>query len=89
MGRMGHQRFSILLHHAEGRDASWVAERIRDRVANSISVSTNGHHERTVSIGGACLPTHASDLQGVVLTASTMLLRAKSHGGNKVCLPEV
>ncbi len=89
MGKMGPQRFSVLLHYAEGRDAYRVAERIRDRVADSIFVSNNGPYERTVSIGGACLPTHASDLKGLLRAANTMLSKAKSVGGNLVCLPEV
>jgi len=89
IGRIDHRRFSVILHHAETQNTYSVGERIRDQVENYNFVLKNSHHKRTVSVGGACFPSHTPDIQGLLLTAHEMLQRAKSSGGNKVYLPEL
>ncbi len=89
VGRIDHKRFSVILHHAEAQNTYSVGERIRDRVEHYNFVLKNSHHKRTVSVGGACFPSHTPDVQGLLLTAHEMLQRAKSVGGNKVYLPEI
>ncbi len=88
IGRIDHKRFSVILHHAETQNTYNVGERIRDRVENYNFSLKNSPHKRTVSVGGACFPSHTPDVQGLLLTAHEMLQRAKSLGGNKVYLPE-
>lgn len=88
IGRVDHRRFSVILHHAEAQNTYMVGERIRDRIENYNFVLKDNHHKRTVSVGGACFPSHTPDVQGLLLTATEMLQRAKSTGGNKVYLPE-
>ncbi len=88
VGRINHKRFSVILHHAEAQNTYSVGERIRDRVENYNFELKESPHKRTVSVGGACFPSHTPDVQGLLLTAHEMLQRAKSGGGNKVYLPE-
>lgn len=89
IGRIDHHRFSVILHHAEVPNTYSVGERIRDRVENYNFELGNRQRIRTVSVGGACFPTHTADTQGLLSTANEMLLQARSIGGNKVNLPEM
>lgn len=88
IGRVDARRFSVILHHAEPPNTLSVGERIRDRVENYNFVVKNSEHRRTVSVGGACFPSHTADIQGLLMTANEMLVRARAQGGNKVHLPE-
>lgn len=87
VGTAEDHRFCIILHHAETQGSYEVGERIRRRIAsyNFSPEKTSAH--RTVSVGGACFPTHTPDIQNLVSTAQKMLLKAQSDGGNQVCLP--
>ena len=89
IGRIDHQRFSVILHQAEAPNTYSVGERIRDHVENYNFEIKNSQRRRTVSVGGACFPTHTTDIQGLLSTAREMLERARSMGGNKVFLPEM
>ena len=89
IGKVNEGRFSVILHHAEAPNTYSVGERIRDQVENYNFPLKNNQHKRTVSVGGACFPSHTPDVQGLLLTAHEMLQRAKSSGGNKVFLPEM
>jgi len=89
VGRIDHQRFSVILHHAEAKNTYSVGERIRNRVKNHNFVVKKSRGRRTVSVGGACFPTHTTDSQDLLFTANQMLERAKSTGGNRVYLPEI
>ena len=88
IGRIDHQRLSVILHQAEAPNTCSVGERIRDHVENYNFVIKNSERRRTVSVGGACFPTHTTDIQGLLSTAHEMLQRARSKGGNRVFLPE-
>lgn len=89
IGRTDEKRLSVILHHSEAQNTHSVGERIRDRVENYNFGIKNSQQKRTVSVGGACFPTHTPDIAGLLMTANEMLLRAKSYGGNKVFLPEM
>lgn len=89
IGRIDDRRFSIILHHAEPPNTFSVGERIRDRVQSYNFALRTAQQRRTVSVGGACFPSHTADIQSLLLTANEMLLRARSEGGNKVHLPEL
>jgi diguanylate cyclase (GGDEF)-like protein len=89
IGMIDDEKFSVVLHHAEAQNTHCVGERIRDRVQNYNFAAKNNQQKRTVSVGGACFPTHTPDIQGLLLTANEMLARARSTGGNKVFLPEM
>ncbi len=87
IGRTKHQQFSIILHHAEIPHICLVGERIRERVERYNFVYKNGQSKWTVSIGGACFPSHTPDVQSLEWIACEMLLKAQSTGGNKVYIP--
>ena len=89
IGKIDDHRFSVILHHAEAQSTYHIGERIRDRVANYNFLPKNRVMGYTISVGGACFPTHTPDIQSLLVTATEMLFRARSEGGNQVCLPPV
>ena len=89
IGRVNGQRFCVILHHIEAQNMYSVGERIRDRIGCYNFMLKKRESQWTVSIGGACFPTHTPDMQGLLLTADEMLQRAKSAGGNRVHLPKL
>jgi diguanylate cyclase (GGDEF)-like protein len=77
----------LLFPNAEISDAVRISERLKGQVERQ-RFTFNGRLDRiTVSIGGACFPTHAIDPQELLLTANDMLRKAKLMGGNRICLP--
>jgi diguanylate cyclase (GGDEF)-like protein len=88
IGKMGDRRFSVILHESESPDSHGVGDRICSRVATYNFESRNTRCKRTVSVGGACFPTHTPDTQSLLLTAEKMLEQARSRGGNRICLPD-
>jgi diguanylate cyclase (GGDEF)-like protein len=88
IGRTNHQQLSVVLHHAEIPHTYSVGERIREQAEDYNFVHPNEQCNRTVSIGGACFPSHTSDVQSLLWIAGEMLLEAQSVGGNKVYIPK-
>jgi diguanylate cyclase len=88
IGRINHQKLSVLLHHAEIPHSCSVGERIRERVEAYNFVHPDRQYNWTVSIGGACFPCHSCDAQSLLWIACDMLLEAQSIGGNKVYIPQ-
>jgi len=76
-----------MLHQADAQNTYGVGERIRARVEDYTFIVDGKEEKRTVSIGGACFPTHANDITGLTQRAEEMLTKAKAEGGNKICLP--
>ena len=64
---------TIALLNSDSRAASLVADRLSSWVSQSLGV---GSH---LSIGGACFPTHATDLRGLYQCASGMLATARDQ----------
>lgn len=87
IGRGVDDNFYVILPHAETNNTHLVAERIRSRIENYTFARHNGSHKKTISVGGACFPTHANELKTLVSSATEMINRAKKIGGNSVCLP--
>lgn len=87
IGRMGENNFYVILPHAETSNTLSVAERIRSRIESYTFTRRNGGAKETISVGGACFPTHANELGNLVRNATKMIYEAKNNGGNKVCLP--
>ncbi len=88
IGQDDQKRSLLLLHDAEQSDTFRIGERLRCQVEKQIFTLDDIWGRLTVSIGGACFPTHATDPQELLMTADQMLQKAKSLGGNQVCLPE-
>lgn len=87
IGRMGNDNFYVILPHAETSTTITVAERIRSRIESYTFSKNNSEIKNTISIGAACFPTHSNELRNLVSNASEMINRAKTTGGNRVCLP--
>ena len=86
-GRFGGEEFVVLLPGAEPAEAVKVAERLREQAAAMAVPAGDAVVAITVSIGGATLGVHGTDLQGLLAAADLALYRAKAGGRNQVCLP--
>jgi diguanylate cyclase (GGDEF)-like protein len=92
VGKVEAKRFSVLLQ-AETKPTLYIAERIRTRILNySFNNKEPGGSRQTgekdlkitVSVGGACFPTHGSDAEELTAQALLLLDKARVEGGNKV-----
>ena len=84
VGRIGEDKFFVILHQADYQQARNVGERIRTRIKNYSFMFQDQEIRKTVSIGGACFPTHANDMGALVTKAEEMVNRSKLEGGNSV-----
>ena len=91
LGRFGGEEFVVLLTETEPADASNVAERIRQSVAeHPLSLQSGQQLDVTVSIGVAALPPPQADetlekaAQQFVARADVALYQAKAGGRNRV-----
>lgn len=88
IGRIGHDKFFVILDQTDFQASLKVGERVKERIEH-YAFRVDGHVVMpTVSIGAACFPTHASDLETLIEKAEFALNAAKEGGGNRVCLPE-
>ncbi len=88
IGRVGHDKFFIIVDQADSQACYKVGDRIRDRIGN-YAFRVDGHElMMTASIGTACFPTHANDLETLLHKAEYALSLARGSGGGRVCLPE-
>jgi diguanylate cyclase (GGDEF)-like protein len=87
IGRINHSRILVILYQSEGSHAMDIGERIRSKVEQTDFDQVDGSVKRTISIGGACFPTHFANIDDLIFTAHEMGLVARSQGGNKVLLP--
>lgn len=88
IGRIGHDKFFIILDQADFQASFKVGERIRERIGHYAFRVDGREVTLTVSIGVACFPTHASDLETLIQKAEHALNMAREGGGGRVCLPE-
>lgn len=88
IGRIGHDKFFILIDQADSNACFKVGDRIRDRIEH-YAFRVDGHEIMlTASIGTACFPTHANDLESLLHKTESALSLARGSGGGRVCLPE-
>jgi diguanylate cyclase (GGDEF)-like protein len=87
VGRFGGEEFVVLLPGAEPAEAVKIAGRLREQAAAMAVAAGDATVGITVSIGGAVLGVHGTDLQGLLAAADLALYRAKAAGRNHVCLP--
>ncbi len=75
VGRFGEDRFFVILHQADFEESREIGERILIKIRGySFNIKDQEIH-RTVSIGAACFPTHANDINGLVSKAEQMLIK--------------
>ncbi|WP_343813727.1 tetratricopeptide repeat-containing diguanylate cyclase [Colwellia asteriadis] len=82
-GRLGGEEFMVCLPKQDLQSAIYIAERIRERIAEKQWPLRN-ITQVTVSIGVASLASD-SDLNTLVQRADKLLYKAKLSGRNKVC----
>lgn len=80
--------FFIILHYTDLENAVNVGQRIRERVEHYTFEKGPDKDHRTISIGLSCFPTNANDVAGLIQKAEEMLMKARSQGGNLVCVPD-
>jgi diguanylate cyclase (GGDEF)-like protein len=85
VARYGGEEFIIALHHATLKEATMVAEKIREAVEHTVVEIGPGRYGRiTVSLGVAATDAHHADRKGLVSLADAALYRAKHGGRNRV-----
>lgn len=88
VGRIGGEEFAILLPQTDHDQAIVVAERLRQTIADAVTVLHDGALlQFTVSIGGAVFVGDASiNLERLLSQADKCLYEAKRSGRNRVCV---
>ncbi len=88
VARYGGEEFIVILPETTAEGAVALAERIRERIANTPPVAGGeyGWLRVTVSIGVATVPSsHANSPEELIALADAALYRAKAEGRNRVC----
>jgi diguanylate cyclase (GGDEF)-like protein len=80
--RYGGEEFAVLLAETDAEGALFVAERIREVVAESREFLC----PLTISAGVAALSGEAAESEPLVVQADQALYEAKRHGRNRVCV---
>ena len=86
LGRIGEDRFGILLADTSLDEARLVAETLRQAIADLNLESSGEHLDVTASVGVAELGAPGDDVNRVFARARAACLRAKAGGGNQVQL---
>ena len=84
VGRVGGEELAMLLPETDIVQAGVVAERIRSKIADQITVHPRGNFRVTVSIGMASATLSMSGIHALMQTADRALYRAKEMGRNRV-----
>lgn len=90
VGKVEKQSFCTLVQ-AETRPTFGIGERIRGRILNYSFENPSGGKlpPVTISVGGACFPTHGTDVFELRNQADAMLKKARALGGNRVLVQGV
>ncbi|MBA2286229.1 MAG: diguanylate cyclase [Ktedonobacteraceae bacterium] len=83
VGRWGGEEFIVILPETLLDEALLAAERLRSDVSEHIFTVGGGIH-LTCSVGVACYPLHAQDLDALISAADHAMYRAKRLGRNQV-----
>jgi len=83
--RFGGEEFLVICEGTELRQATHLAERLREAVARRPIAHESGSELVTVSIGLAELGADAEKIDDLLKTADRCLYRAKEQGRNRVC----
>jgi diguanylate cyclase (GGDEF)-like protein len=83
-GRVGGEEFAILLPQTNARDAQELAERLRERVEQSVVHLDHGEVQFTASFGVVQMGSGCESLEALVAAADGAMYRAKERGKNFV-----
>lgn len=85
--RYGGEEFVVILPQTSQAEASVIAERIRQRVADMVvDAGEAGNLSITISIGISSFPENGRSAEDLVSIADQALYRAKDSGKNLVCI---
>jgi diguanylate cyclase (GGDEF)-like protein len=87
--RYGGEEFAILMPETELARGAEIAERIRTRLADTVTDTPSARIAATASVGVSSCPQCASDSEGLVRTADAALYRSKQAGRNRVSLAPI
>ena len=88
MGRLGGEEFAILLPETNLEAAAFVAERLRQNIADHPVVTVKGSVPCTVSVGVTRLLPADTNIDELLHRADQALYRAKNAGRNRVEVTE-
>lgn len=83
LSRFGSEEFGILMPHTGKGDAFGVAERMREKIKNSLMFRWGKIPVITASIGIASFPHDGKDIEELTESVETALYKAKSTGKDK------
>jgi diguanylate cyclase (GGDEF)-like protein len=83
LSRFGGEEFGILMPHTGKGDAVGVAERMREKIKNSLMFRWGKNPVITASIGIASFPHDGKDIEELTGSVETALYMAKSTGKDK------
>jgi two-component system cell cycle response regulator len=86
VGRYGGEEFLVVLPGSDGLTALYVAERIRENVANVAVDTVEGKIAVTISLGVAAFGVDRTDPIELLRSADTALSHAKAGGHNRSAL---
>lgn len=89
LGRIENDKFFLILHQSDLQSSYAIGERIRVRLENYSFMMDGKEERKTISVGGACFPTNANDVESLIEKADRMVSKARSAGGNRIMLPEM
>jgi len=84
VARYGGEEFVILLPETDLEGASRLAERLRERVAQTVTETERGPIRVTASLGVATLEPESNELSSLLSYADSALYEAKQAGRNRV-----
>ena len=82
--RYGGEEFAILMPETELARGTEIAERIRTRLADTVTDTPSARIAATASVGVSACPQCATDVDALVRTADAALYRSKQSGRNRV-----
>ena len=88
IGKPDYDKFYLVLHHTDSTGTFQIGDRIRNRVKNYTFVIDEIERKQTICIGGTSFPSHANDIDTLIIKADQMLEKAQRDGGNRVYLPQ-
>lgn len=88
VGKVRGTRFLVMLHQSDYQQARTIGERIMQRIKNYSFKVKEQEVRKTISVGGACFPTHANDTESLVSKAEEMLSKSMDEGHSSINLPD-
>lgn len=86
VGRLGGEEFGVVLVGVDLAAAVSIAERLRQRVAETVVPATNGAAVRLHISAGVAVPGPREDISSLMIRADDALYAAKGAGRDRVCV---